>query len=70
MLGAGKESLAFLRVKAKEIGMWPLWSSVLLTEAQLGLANGDSIATPVEFMVRSSQIVVEKNMKGTDHNCR
>ena len=64
MLGAGKESQAFLRVKAKETGMWPLWSSVLLTEAQLGLANGDSIATSLEFMVRSSQIVVEKNMKG------
>ncbi|GAB0133107.1 hypothetical protein EsDP_00001523 [Epichloe bromicola] len=63
LLGAGKESLAFLRVKAKESGMWTLWSSVLLSEAKLGLINGDSVATSLEFMVRSSQIIVEKNMK-------
>ena len=65
MLGTGKESLAFLRVKTKETEMWPLWSSVLLSEAKLGLNNGDSIATSLEFMVRSSQIVVERNMKGS-----
>lgn len=63
MLGTGKESLAFLRVKAKETGMWTLWSSVLLSEAKLGLTNGDSIATSLEAMVRSSQIIVERNMK-------
>ncbi|KAG6021285.1 hypothetical protein E4U41_002531, partial [Claviceps citrina] len=63
LLGAGKESLAFLRVKAKESGMWTLWSSVLLSEAMLGLVNGDSVATSLEFMVRSSQLIVERNMK-------
>lgn len=63
LLGAGKESLAFLRVKAKESGMWTLWSSVLLSEAKLGLLNGDSVATSLEYMVRSSQIIVERNMK-------
>ncbi|KAK7420608.1 APC5 protein [Neonectria magnoliae] len=63
MLGAGKESLAFLRVKAKESGMWTLWSSVLMSEAKLGLVNGDSVATALEFMVRSSQVLVERNMK-------
>ncbi|OAQ68362.1 anaphase-promoting complex protein [Pochonia chlamydosporia 170] len=63
LLGAGKESLAFLRVKAKESGMWTLWSSVLLSEAKLGLINGDSVATSLEFMVRSSQVIVERNMK-------
>lgn len=62
-LGSGKESLAFLRVKAKETGMWSLWSSVLISEAKLALVNGDSIATAVEAMVRSSQISVERNMK-------
>lgn len=62
MLGTGKESLAYLRVKAKETGMWTLWSSVLLSEAKLGLVNGDSVATSLEYMVRSSQVVVEKNM--------
>lgn len=64
LLGTGKETLAFLRVKAKETGMWTLWSSVLLSEAKLCLMNGDSVATALEYMVRSSQIIVEKNMKG------
>jgi anaphase-promoting complex subunit 5 len=63
MLGSGKELLAFLRAKAKETGMWILWSSALLSEAKLGLANGESIATALESMVRSSQIIVEKNVK-------
>lgn len=63
MLGTGKESLAFLRVKAKETGMWTLWSSVLMSEAKLSLMNGDSIATTLECMVRSSQIIIRKNMK-------
>jgi anaphase-promoting complex subunit 5 len=63
MLGSGKEGLAFLRVKAKETGMWTLWSAVLLGEAKLGLTNGDSVATCFEFLVRSSQIMVERSMK-------
>ncbi|KAF5674903.1 anaphase-promoting complex subunit 5 [Fusarium heterosporum] len=63
MLGTGKESLAFLRVKAKETGMWTLWSSVLLSEAKLILLNGDSVATAFESIVRSSHIIVERNMK-------
>ncbi|KAI8225261.1 hypothetical protein K4K57_005732 [Colletotrichum sp. SAR 10_99] len=58
-----KESLAYLRVKAKETGMWMLWASVLLSEAKLGLANGESVATSIELMVRSSHLVVERNMK-------
>lgn len=62
MLGTGKESLAFLRVKAKETGMWTLWSSVLLSEAKVGLVKGDSMAASLAQMVRSSQIIVEKNM--------
>lgn len=64
LLGTSKETLAFLRVKARETGMWTLWSSVLLSEAKLCLINGDSVATALEYMVRSSQIIVEKNMKG------
>ncbi|KAK4102745.1 hypothetical protein N658DRAFT_422966 [Parathielavia hyrcaniae] len=63
MLGSGKELLAFLRTKAKETGMWILWSSALLSEAKLELADGDSISTALENMVRSSQIIVEKNVK-------
>ncbi|KAK0663969.1 putative anaphase-promoting complex subunit 5 [Cercophora samala] len=63
MLGSGKETLAFLRVKAKESGMWILWSSALLGEAKLGLSNGESVAVAFEHMVRSSQLIVERNMK-------
>ena len=63
MLGSDKESLAFLRVKAKEMGMWTLWSSILLSEAKLALINGDSVATTFESMVRASQILTERNMK-------
>ena len=62
MLGTGKESLAFLRSKAKETGMWTLWSSALVSEAKMSLSNGESIATAMEHMVRSSQILVEHNM--------
>jgi anaphase-promoting complex subunit 5 len=63
MLGTGKESLAFLRVKAKESGMWTLWSSVLLSEAKVGLSKGDSMAASLAYMVRSSQVILEKNMR-------
>ncbi|KAL2689360.1 hypothetical protein Neosp_003413 [[Neocosmospora] mangrovei] len=63
MLGTGKDNLAFLRVKSKETGMWTLWSAVLLSEAKLGLINGDSVAAAMESMVRSSHIVMVKNMK-------
>ncbi|KAH8662053.1 anaphase-promoting complex subunit 5-domain-containing protein [Xylariales sp. PMI_506] len=63
MLGTGKESLAFLRSKAKETGMWTLWSSALMSEAKMSLSNGESVATALEHMVRSSQILVERNMK-------
>ncbi|KAK7946537.1 anaphase-promoting complex subunit 5-domain-containing protein [Apiospora aurea] len=68
MLGTGKESLAFLRSKAKETGMWTLWSSALVSEAKMTLSNGESIATALEHMVRSSQILVERNMKSAMGN--
>lgn len=63
MLGSGKETLAFLRVKAKESGMWVLWSSALMGEAKLGMASGESVSAAMEHMVRSSQIIVERNLK-------
>ncbi|KAK4183210.1 putative anaphase-promoting complex subunit 5 [Podospora australis] len=63
MLGGGKETLAYLRAKAKESGMWILWSSALLSEAKLGMAHGESVASALEHMVRSSQLIVERNMK-------
>ncbi|KAH9883638.1 anaphase-promoting complex subunit 5-domain-containing protein [Xylariomycetidae sp. FL2044] len=63
MLGTGKESLAFLRRKAKETGMWTLWSSALMSDAKMSLSSGESVATALEHLVRSSQILVERNMK-------
>ncbi|KAL8380613.1 hypothetical protein RB595_005067 [Gaeumannomyces hyphopodioides] len=63
MLGVGKETLAFLRVKAKEVSCWPLWSSALLSEAKLSLCNGESIATAAELIVGSSRIIVEHNLR-------
>lgn len=63
LLGTGNQSLTFLRVKAKESGMWALWSSVLLSEAKLGLVNGESIATALQNIVRSSHVITERNMK-------
>lgn len=63
LLGTGKESLAYLLAKAKETGMWTLWSSVLLGEAKLGFWNGESVASCIEMLVRSSQLIVLRNMK-------
>ncbi|KAK3363667.1 anaphase-promoting complex subunit 5-domain-containing protein [Lasiosphaeria hispida] len=63
MLGTGKETLMFLQLRAKESGMWVLWSSALMAEAKLVMSNGDSVATALEHMVRSSQLNIERNMK-------
>ncbi|QSZ30807.1 hypothetical protein DSL72_000365 [Monilinia vaccinii-corymbosi] len=63
MLGVEKEGLAFLRIKAKETGMWTLWSSSLLSEAKLALSNGESVAGAFEGILKSSHLVTEKGMK-------
>jgi anaphase-promoting complex subunit 5 len=62
MLGVEREGLVFLRTKAKEAGMWSLWSSALLSEAKIGLSSGESVATAFENIVRSSQLTITKNM--------
>jgi anaphase-promoting complex subunit 5 len=62
MLGVEREGLVFLRTKAKESGMWSLWSSSLLSEAKMGLSSGESIAMAFENILRSSQLSVTKNM--------
>jgi anaphase-promoting complex subunit 5 len=63
MLGSGKESLVFLRAKAKETGLWILWISALLSEANLSLSSGESVSAAMESMVRSSRLIVEKNAR-------
>ncbi|RKF64418.1 Anaphase-promoting complex subunit 5 [Erysiphe neolycopersici] len=63
MLGAEREGLAYLRIKAKESEMWTLWSSSLLSEGRLGLSNGESVAIVFENIIKSSHLIVEKNLK-------
>ena len=63
MLGIEREGLAFLRIKAKETGMWTLWSSSLLSEAKLSMSNGESVATIFENLLKSSHLIADKNMK-------
>lgn len=64
MLGVEREGLTFLRIKAKETGMWTLWSSSLLSEAKLGMSTGESVATVFENILKSSHLIIERNMKG------
>lgn len=71
MSATGRETLAFLRVKARETGMWSTWSHALLSEAKQGLVSGDSVATALENVVRSSHLLIERgltNMIGTQFN--
>jgi anaphase-promoting complex subunit 5 len=63
MIGVEREGLAYLRIKAKETGMWTLWSSTLLSEAKLGMSNGESVAAAFENILKSSHLIVDKNMK-------
>ena len=63
MIGVEREGLAYLRIKAKETGMWTLWSSTLLSEAKLGMSNGESVATAFENVLKSSHLIVDKNLK-------
>lgn len=62
MLGVDRSGLAFLRVKAKESGMWSLLSSSLLSEAKMGLSNGESVALAFENILRSSHLTITKNL--------
>jgi anaphase-promoting complex subunit 5 len=39
MLGLEREGLAFLKTKSKDIELWGLLSTTLLSEARLGLSN-------------------------------
>lgn len=62
MSATGRETLAYLRVKARETGMWSTWSHALLSEAKQGLVSGDSVATALENVARSSHLLVERNL--------
>jgi anaphase-promoting complex subunit 5 len=62
-LGNGKEGLAYLRVRAKDVGMWVLCSAALLGEAKLILQNGESIATAFAKIIRSSQLILQHDLE-------
>ncbi|KAI9848511.1 MAG: Anaphase-promoting complex subunit 5 [Sclerophora amabilis] len=61
MLEVEREGLAFLKTKAKDTGMWSLWSSTLLSEAQLRMTTGDSISLVFENILKSSHLLISKN---------
>lgn len=63
MLGAEREGLEFIRLRAKESGMWTLWCSSLLSEAKMNMSNGESIAMAFENLMQSSHLITTKNMK-------
>jgi anaphase-promoting complex subunit 5 len=61
-LGDGKEGLAYLRVRAKDVGMWVLSAAALLGEAKLCLQNGESVATAFAKIVRCSQLILTHDL--------
>ncbi|KAI9715902.1 MAG: hypothetical protein M1812_005722 [Candelaria pacifica] len=63
MLGTEREGIAFLKAKAKESGMWSLLSTSLLSEAKLGLVNGESVPVAFENIIKASHLIVTKNIK-------
>lgn len=62
-LGNGKEGLAYLRGRAKDVGMWVLCTAALLGEAKLCLRNGESVATAFAKIVRSSQLILSHDLE-------
>ncbi|KAI9888785.1 MAG: Anaphase-promoting complex subunit 5 [Vezdaea aestivalis] len=56
VLGPERDALNFLRVKAKETGMFSLWSTSLLGE-------GESIASAFENILRSSHLNISKGVE-------
>lgn len=61
-LGSGREGLAYLRVRARDVGMWVLCGAALLGEAKLMLQNGESVAAALAKVVRTSQLVLQHDL--------
>ena len=62
ILGSEMEGLAFLKTRAKDAEMWSLLSTCLLSEAKLGLQQGDSLASVFESIAKSSHLNVTKGI--------
>ncbi|MCJ1449602.1 MAG: Anaphase-promoting complex subunit 5 [Stictis urceolatum] len=61
-LGNDREALSFIKIKAKESGMWSLLSTTLLGEAGVTMAIGESISQAFESLARSSYLNIAKNI--------
>ncbi|KAF3930182.1 hypothetical protein ABW20_dc0100928 [Dactylellina cionopaga] len=57
-----RESLSFLKVKAKESGMYHLQSMAHLSEAKQALTNGESLGFSFESSMRSSHLNVSRGI--------
>ncbi|KAF3917308.1 hypothetical protein AA313_de0209030 [Arthrobotrys entomopaga] len=57
-----RESLTFLKVKAKESGMYHLQSMAHLSEAKQALANAESLGFAFESILRSSHLNISKGI--------
>ena len=62
LLQSEREGLEYLRKKAKATGQWSLFSSTLLSEAKLGLLDGDSMAITFEKLAHSWSTNVTKQL--------
>ncbi|MCJ1386785.1 Anaphase-promoting complex subunit 5 [Xylographa soralifera] len=65
VLGNDREALVFMKAKAKESGMWSLLSTTFLSEARLGLLNGESVSTALENITKASHLSLVKNVSST-----
>ncbi|MCJ1435698.1 anaphase promoting complex subunit 5 [Xylographa pallens] len=65
VLGNDREALVFMKAKAKESGMWGLLSTTFLSEARLGLVNGESMSTALENITKASYLSLIKNVPST-----
>ena len=62
MLGTERETLSFLKFKAKDNHMWSMLSTTLLSEAKLTLINGEDVSLAFENVLKASHINLVKNV--------
>ena len=62
LLGPDRETLAFLKAKARDTQMWSLLSTALLSEAKMILIQGGSAAQAFENCLKASHINMTKDV--------
>lgn len=65
LLGPERETLVFLKAKAKETQMWSLLSTSLLSEAKFTLAHGGSVSPAFENCLKASHINLTNDVSST-----